>query len=559
MMRTLRSIAALSAAAALAACAGAGSPRPDPVAAGALYGDVLASHYADLRQDPQAAFARARMAQARAPNDLALAERALSVALAAGDQGGAVEMAARVAALDPAQASARLVLAADAIRRERWQVALGHLEQADGGPLERMLGLGLEASALAGRGRLDDALAALDRERGPLGRLLDPQRGLLRLRAGDVAGALAAFESAEQAGVRMPALLVLQGDARAALGRADEAAALYRATLERFDSPEIAAALARLEAGQVAPARSTAQDAALGVFSLAMVLVGRSDDRAIAPYLALALLLDPGLDAALISFAEGLEGEAGAALSIATLERVSPQSPYFELARAQIAWRLAEIGRTEEALAAAAAAGDGRFAQATHADLLRSLGRFAEAEAIYDALIGSIETPVRRDWRLFFARGATQERQGRWAQAEADLQRALELAPDEPEALNYLGYGWVDRGERLDEALAMLRRAVALRPDSGHIIDSLGWAYYRLGRYDEALPHLERAVELAPNDPTINDHLGDVYWALGRRIEARFQWSKALTMQPDAAAEAAIKQKLAQRAPASGPPVAEVE
>jgi Flp pilus assembly protein TadD len=113
------------------------------------------------------------------------------------------------------------------------------------------------------------------------------------------------------------------------------------------------------------------------------------------------------------------------------------------------------------------------------------------------------------------------------------MQRALELSPDQPDVMNYLGYSWVDRGERLTEALALIQRAVELRPMSGAIIDSLGRARYRLGDYAQALELLERAVELAPADPTLNDHLGDVYWRVERRIEARFQWQRALTFNPD--------------------------
>ena len=141
------------------------------------------------------------------------------------------------------------------------------------------------------------------------------------------------------------------------------------------------------------------------------------------------------------------------------------------------------------------------------------------------------------------ARAAARERLGRWPEAEADLQRALVLSPEQPDILNYLGYSWIDRGVRLQEGLAMIQRAVALRPASGAVIDSLGWAYFRLGDYAQALEHIERAVELQPADATLNDHLGDVYWRLGRRIEARFQWRRALSLAPDA--PASIEAKMA--------------
>ena len=121
-----------------------------------------------------------------------------------------------------------------------------------------------------------------------------------------------------------------------------------------------------------------------------------------------------------------------------------------------------------------------------------------------------------------------------WKQAEADFRAALELNPDQPQVLNYLGYSMVEKQVKLDEALNMIERAVAARPDSGYIVDSLGWVLFRLGRYDEAVSHMEKAVELMPVDPVVNDHLGDVYWAVGRSREAEFQWKRALSfVDPD--------------------------
>ena len=128
---------------------------------------------------------------------------------------------------------------------------------------------------------------------------------------------------------------------------------------------------------------------------------------------------------------------------------------------------------------------------------------------------------------MFYFRGICYERSKQWPQAEADLKKALQLYPDQPLVLNYLGYSWIDQGVNLDEGMNMIRRAVEQRPDDGYIVNSLGWANFRIGNYDEAVKELERAVELKPDDPTINDHLGDAYWRVGRVLEARFQWSHA--------------------------------
>ena len=155
-----------------------------------------------------------------------------------------------------------------------------------------------------------------------------------------------------------------------------------------------------------------------------------------------------------------------------------------------------------------------------------------------------IPNPDKSNWAMFFSRGICYERSKQWPKAEADLKKALELYPDQPQVLNYLGYSWVDQGLNLDEGVRMIKRSVEQRPDDGYIVDSLGWAYFRLGNYEEAVKQLDKAVELKPTDPTINDHLGDAYWKVGRTLEARFQWAHARDLKPEPDDLKKIEEKL---------------
>ena len=136
------------------------------------------------------------------------------------------------------------------------------------------------------------------------------------------------------------------------------------------------------------------------------------------------------------------------------------------------------------------------------------------------------------------------ERTKQWPRAEADFLHALELQPDQPLVLNYLGYSWVEQGTNLERAMSLIERAVALRPTDGYIVDSLGWAFYRLGDFENAVKHLERAVELRADDPIITDHLGDIYWKVGRQNEAKFQWERSLVLGAEEDASILIRQKL---------------
>ena len=152
------------------------------------------------------------------------------------------------------------------------------------------------------------------------------------------------------------------------------------------------------------------------------------------------------------------------------------------------------------------------------------------------------------DWPLLYAHAISLERKGVWKEAEEQFLKALELAPDQPDILNYLAYSWIDYGykERYAQALEMLQSAVKITPDSAHIIDSLAWAYFKLGHYEEALDNMERALERMPQDPVLNSHMGDIYWVLGREREAAYQWKRALMFEPDTGLLEELQTKLVQ-------------
>jgi len=141
-----------------------------------------------------------------------------------------------------------------------------------------------------------------------------------------------------------------------------------------------------------------------------------------------------------------------------------------------------------------------------------------------------------------FLLGAAQERNGERAAAIATFHRLLALDPEHAPSLNYLGYMWAERGEKLDDALTMIRRAVALDPDNGAYVDSLGWVCYQLGRYEQAREHLEWAVRLIPDDATILEHLGDLYLKLDELSRARDCYRQAVEL--DGENLAAVRRKL---------------
>lgn len=239
---------------------------------------------------------------------------------------------------------------------------------------------------------------------------------------------------------------------------------------------------------------------------------------------------------------------------------IAKDSPFHWTGRLRAAANLAELQETDGAIAILEDMARERTDQheplVQIADILRQRERFAESAAAMERAVARLPTIERRHWAIFYGRGIAYERSKQWPKAEADFLKALELEPNQPLVLNYLGYSWVEQGKNLDQARRMIEKAVELRPADGYIVDSLGWVLYRLGDMNGAVTKLERAIELRPDDPVINDHLGDAYWRVGRKTEARFQWKRALSFkpEPDLIAEIDVKLKNGLTAPPPKPP-----
>ncbi|MSP83566.1 MAG: tetratricopeptide repeat protein [Alphaproteobacteria bacterium] len=334
-------------------------------------------------------------------------------------------------------------------------------------------------------------------------------------------------------------------------GRLDEANALYEDFRVRDpDSPWLEAIRARLAQGT--DAGLLVADPAAGIsevlFGVASALQQEDAPDAALVYAHLATFLTPTSDATALLIGDINETLSRFEEAIEAYRRISPTSPLAWTARIRIAVIHDVLDRTDEATreldTMAAERPDRADALVTLGDLWRGRQRWPEAIGAYDRALERIGTPEQRHWRLFYARGVALERTQQWPKAEADFLKALELEPEHPFVLNYLGYSWVDQGVNLDEALDMIERAVDQRPNDGFIVDSLGWAYFRLDKFDLAVKHLERAVELEPDDPTINDHLGDALWQVGRHAEAYFQWRRAMALKPEDALAQAIRAKL---------------
>ncbi len=517
------------------------------------YSHFAVARYASLTDDPAIAAENYAEVARLAPGDLTIAERAVFSALLIGDVDDAARLARRIpdTTLNETEL-ARLTLAIDAVANNHNTKALTYLEQPWNSTYHAVLARSIAAWIAIG----NDPDRAIELQAGAAGD--DPVLSgvsqnlgaIMQLNAGETAQAKADLEQLWQAGARLAIgveahtrLMALAGETDAAQNRLRD----FRELVGRH--PALTALAREIEAGAVAPTKTLTQKQgmALAVYAATAALANQNESDLPGVYFALALHLDPDLDAARTLWADTLDKANRREEAIALLQTVPPGSLYHTNAQGQLAWALRREGRNDEALQIAQFTlerTEDRNIRIQLADLLQSLGRDGEAEAAFTEIIQADEANGLHDWRIYYARGAARERLGRWPPAEDDLKAALGLKPDSPAIMNYLGYGWIARGTRLDDGLRLIENALRLEPSNGAYTDSLGWAHYKLGNYDRAVFYLERATELAPQNAEILDHLGDIYWQIGRYTEAGYQWQRAIGYSNDSEAVDLIQQKI---------------
>lgn len=521
---------------------------------GRAYSEFLRGRYAALTNDPDQAAKFYAAAAKSEPFDKDLLERATFTSLIVAD----VETAIRTAENAPSVARnetalPKLVLAVDSIAAGKSRKAVQLLEKDTDSRFNNLIASSLRAWAVYDLKGLEAGLSELEpsgQSSSLMNGLTGVTRGMMQQHAGQDAAALATFETMWENGLRLASTTEIHALLLAEQGRLDEAIDLLTVFGRRVgQNAAIEATRRALVSGEDITERdvSISQGAAISIYTAAAALEAQTDSDLAGVYFALALHLDNNLHVARTLWADALDEADRRDTAIAMLQEVPESSVFYSTARGQLAWALRREERNDEALNTAIEALEvsaDRNLKIQLGDLFRSLGELEQAEKIFTEIIDEDAQIDFEDWRLLYARGAIREQRDDWNAGEVDLLAALDLAPRQPALLNYLGYSWIDRGERLEQSLEMIQTAVEMRPNAGFIVDSLGWAYYRLGDYDRAVEQLERAVELSPSEPALNDHLGDAYWRVGRYIEAKYQWRRALKIEPEADDANQIKAKL---------------
>lgn len=540
---------ALGLSAAVPAFAQDDTTAQDRISVNSFSGAYLAARAAEVDNDVDRAIAYYQRALSFSPTDEAIQQSLMMLLISRGDFEEALPLAEDLREVPDIERFSKLALAVDAIRSGEGEEALGLLEFEQESDLDRLITSVMRAWIEAGLGDADAALARLDGVEGPpwYALFVDYHRALIAAEAGRDDVAEQAFSAATvslEAGGAAPEVFLRAHEAyarfRAANG--DDGTALdilAKADELAPDRVTVVALREAIESGEEISPLVAGTEAGTSeiLLNLSTALNRGGGEAFVRLYLNYALALQPTSDAVLLQLGGIAEMQRNAEEAIEIYGRIAEDSPIRQVSELQVGLNLADLDRHEEAVEhlepLLEAAPDDRRAYLALGGVYASQQKFAEAAEVYDRAVARIETPEAADWNLYYQRGIAYERIKQWDKAEPNFNQALELYPDHPQVMNYLGYSWVDMNMNLEEGLALIQKAVDLRPSDGHIVDSLGWAYYRLGRFEEAVTELERAVSLMPSDAILNDHLGDAYWKVGRRLEATFQWSHARDLEPE--------------------------
>ncbi|UQS63927.1 tetratricopeptide repeat protein [Mesorhizobium opportunistum] len=532
----------------------------EPVKISSFSGAYLAARIAEGDNDLDSAIAYYKQALAFNPSDTALQQSLMLSLIAQGRFDESLVYADKLKEVPDVERFSRLALAVDSFHKKDFTKAQYWLKLSLESDLDRLISGVMSGWAEQGAGQPADAMAAIDKLQGPdwFGLFKSFHRALIADASNmpekaeaiyaatmqDTAAGGAAPETWMRNAQAYASFLARKGDKDKAISVLDQAEAFSPGKLE------IVTLRDRIAKGdKIEPFVSGPSDGASEILlDLATALNRGGGEPFVRLYLQYALALRPDSDAALVQLAAVAEQLKDGEGAIALYRRIPDSSPLKQLSDLQLGLNLADLDRHDEAITHLKAFVDAHpndmRAYLALGGVYSSKEDFRSAANIYDKAVDALKTPTAANWNIFYQRGIAYERLKEWPKAEPNFRKALELQPDQPQVLNYLGYSWVDMNTNLKEGLAMIQKAVDLRPSDGYIVDSLGWAYFRLGRFDDAVREMERAVSLKPEDPVLNDHLGDAYWRVGRKLEATFQWNQARDLKPDPDVLATLQQKL---------------
>lgn len=118
---------------------------------------------------------------------------------------------------------------------------------------------------------------------------------------------------------------------------------------------------------------------------------------------------------------------------------------------------------------------------------------------------------------------------------EAVYKKILELSPNNPHALNNLGYLYAEYGVNTQMAQELCQRAVDMDPANPGFRDSLGWAAFKNRDFKKAEEELKKSLSMKMNVYDTHYHLATLYYATGELDKAAEHYQEAIKIRPDSA------------------------
>ena len=263
-------------------------------------------------------------------------------------------------------------------------------------------------------------------------------------------------------------------------------------------------------------------------------------------YASLSIIIDPNNDRATLIKGELFQNVKKEKIARDIFQSIEVNSPFYVEAQKSLAYNYSSFLPFEEAIIKINKllknTNNNYFIRKILADFYRYEKKYNLAIPIYNDLI---DEKKEDQWNLYYMLGICYERLDKWDEAEKNFLISLKIKPDSANVLNYLAYGWIERGKKLDRSLKMLKEAYKSNPESFYIIDSLAWAHYKKNNLNEAARLMEMVIDMAPGEAISLDHLGDIYFAMDRKREAIHFWQQALELaDPEDEIEDKIQSKL---------------
>jgi len=484
---------------------------------------------------------------ARETRDPRIAERATRLALYAGAEDAAIEAGERWVELQPHSAEAHSVLARLRLRRGEVEQAVAELHQViDLSEDGTEAGLEQVAKLTGGSSNADAAFAAMARiaEAYPDHAVSHYAVAELAARTDHQQRALDALDRALDIAPDYTDALVLRARVLLDLDREEEAFAGLRAAYRQYPGErDLALGYVRLlvQAGRTDQALEEMQqvherfgDDPYAVYSLGLLAMQAEawDDAKL--YLERLLQMNARTSVAHYYLGRIAQQEGAYTEALRHYIKVGRGEHRFD-AELRAAVCMAEVGRLDEArlhLERMRSRYDDRGADVQIALTRARVERIAGNPDTALQVLGDAVEQQPDNIDLRYSRALAAAELDRFELARSDLEAVLEQDPDNPRALNALGYMLADRNMELARARRMIEHALEQNPDDSATLDSMGWVLYRQGRNDKALEYLQRAYEIEA-DPEIAAHLGEVLWALGRQAEARDVWERGQASDPD--------------------------